>query len=61
MALALNVRKAMEQGATVDELQAIALAAITTCGFPTAIAALRWIDEVIAEGETISRGARAGA
>ena len=42
-----NVRKALEHGATIDELRAIALAAITTCGFPTAIAALRWIDEVI--------------
>ncbi len=47
-----NVRKALQEGATVDELRAIALAAITTCGFPTAIAAMRWIDEVIAEGET---------
>ena len=49
-----NVRKALEHGATVDELQAVALAAITTCGFPTAIAALRWIDEVISGGDTPS-------
>ena len=46
-----NVRKALQHGATVDELQAIALAAITTCGFPTAIAALRWIDEVVTAGD----------
>ena len=42
-----NVRKALQHGATVEELQAVALNAITTCGFPTAIAALRWIDEVV--------------
>ena len=47
-----NVRKALKEGATVEELQAVALAAITTCGFPTAIAALRWIDEVVrAQGD----------
>lgn len=43
-----NVRKALQHGATVEELRAVALAAITTCGFPTAVAALRWIDEVLA-------------
>ncbi|MGY2003991.1 carboxymuconolactone decarboxylase family protein [Blastococcus sp. SYSU DS1024] len=46
-----NVRKAMAHGATPEELRAVALHAITTCGFPTAVAALRWIDEVLsAEG-----------
>ncbi len=43
-----NVRKALQHGATVEELRAIALSAITTCGFPTAVAALRWIDDVVA-------------
>lgn len=42
-----NVRKAMEHGATLDEVRAVALGAVTTCGFPTAIAALGWIEEVI--------------
>ncbi|MEV6343573.1 carboxymuconolactone decarboxylase family protein [Actinoplanes sp. NPDC051851] len=41
-----NVRKALQHGATVHELHAVALDAITTCGFPTAIAALGWIEEV---------------
>ncbi|WP_433386069.1 carboxymuconolactone decarboxylase family protein [Micromonospora sp. KLBMP9576] len=41
-----NVRKALQHDATLDEIRAVALAAITTCGFPTAIAALRWIEEV---------------
>lgn len=47
-----NVRKALQHGATVEELQAVALAAITTCGFPTAVAALRWIDDVVAGEES---------
>ena len=42
-----NVRKAMQHGVSADELRAVALGAITTCGFPTAVAALRWIDEVV--------------
>ncbi|MCI2237509.1 carboxymuconolactone decarboxylase family protein [Paenibacillus sp. TRM 82003] len=43
-----NVRKALAEGSSPDELRAVALAAITTCGFPTAIAGLRWIEEVLA-------------
>ncbi|GAB1692210.1 carboxymuconolactone decarboxylase family protein [Krasilnikovia sp. M28-CT-15] len=41
-----NVRKALQAGASLDEVRAVALAAITTCGFPTAIAAMGWIEEV---------------
>lgn len=42
-----NVRKSLSQGITADELRAVALQAITTCGFPTAMAGLKWIDEVV--------------
>lgn len=42
-----NVRKALQHGAAPDEIRAVALAAITTCGFPTAVAALGWIEEVV--------------
>ncbi|MBO3739314.1 carboxymuconolactone decarboxylase family protein [Actinoplanes flavus] len=41
-----NVRKALKHGASLDEVRAVALAAVTTCGFPAAIAALGWIEEV---------------
>lgn len=41
-----NVRKALQHGATADEVHAVALAAVTTCGFPATIAALNWIREV---------------
>ncbi|MGN6599158.1 MAG: carboxymuconolactone decarboxylase family protein [Actinomycetes bacterium] len=44
-----NVRKALQHGASLEEIRAVALAAITTCGFPTAIAGLRWIEEVVGQ------------
>jgi len=31
----------------VDEVRHVAMLAVTTCGFPTAIAGLGWIDEVL--------------
>jgi 4-carboxymuconolactone decarboxylase len=43
-----NVRKSLAQGVTEAELRAVALLAITTCGFPSAIAGLRWVEEVLA-------------
>ena len=48
-----NVRKALDHGASPDEVRHVALMAITTCGFPTAIAGLRWVGEVL-EGESPS-------
>lgn len=42
-----NVRKGLRHGITADELRAVALEAITTCGFPTAMAGLKWIEEVV--------------
>jgi alkylhydroperoxidase/carboxymuconolactone decarboxylase family protein YurZ len=45
-----NVRKARAAGATADEVRQVALLAITTCGFPAAIAAFGWIDEVLSAG-----------
>src|SRR5688500_9036593 len=43
-----NVRKSVAQGVTESELRAVSLQAITTCRFPTAIAGLRWVDELLA-------------
>lgn len=43
-----NARRALDAGATEEELHHVALLAITTCGFPAAIAGLGWIDEVLA-------------
>ncbi len=47
-AVCSNIRKALAAGATEDDVRQVALLAITTNGFPTAIAALGWIDEVLA-------------
>ncbi len=43
-----NVRKARAAGVSDGEIRQTALLAISTAGFPTAIAALAWIDEVLA-------------
>jgi 4-carboxymuconolactone decarboxylase len=43
-----NARKALAAGATPEEVRQVAVMAITTCGFPTAIAGLGWIDQVLA-------------
>ena len=41
-------RKALEAGASEAELEQVALMAISTRGFPAAIAALGWLREVFA-------------
>jgi alkylhydroperoxidase/carboxymuconolactone decarboxylase family protein YurZ len=42
-----NTRRALAAGASVDDVRQVALCAITTRGFPSAIAALGWIEEVV--------------
>jgi 4-carboxymuconolactone decarboxylase len=42
-----NARKALSEGASPDEIRHVALLATTTSGFPTTIATLGWIDEVL--------------
>jgi alkylhydroperoxidase/carboxymuconolactone decarboxylase family protein YurZ len=42
-----NTRKALDLGIGHDELRHVAVLAITTGGFPTAIAGLGWIEEVL--------------
>ncbi len=46
-----NARKAVAAGATPDEVRQVALLAITTCGFPAAMAGSAWIDEVLTAGD----------
>jgi 4-carboxymuconolactone decarboxylase len=45
-----NARKALSAGATPAEVRQVGMLAITTCGFPAAIAGLGWIDEVLRAG-----------
>lgn len=47
-----NTRRALAAGAGEGDIHQVALCAITTRGFPAAIAALGWIDEVIG-GDTV--------
>jgi len=50
-----HIRKALEAGVTEDELRHVALLAIQTLGFPSAMAAMSWIDDII-EGRPKRRG-----
>jgi 4-carboxymuconolactone decarboxylase len=43
-----NVRKARAVGMSGEDIRQTALLAISTAGFPTAIAAMAWIEEVLA-------------
>jgi 4-carboxymuconolactone decarboxylase len=43
-----SVRKALDRGIDPDEIRHVAMLAVTTAGFPTAIAGLDWIEEVLA-------------
>jgi 4-carboxymuconolactone decarboxylase len=42
-----SARKALDIGVTVEELRHATVLAVTTAGFPTAVAGLTWVDEVI--------------
>jgi 4-carboxymuconolactone decarboxylase len=42
-----NARKALAAGATPGAVRQVGVLAITTCGFPAAIAGMGWIDEVL--------------
>ena len=44
-----NTRKALEAGASADEIAHAVLLAMTTTGFPNMIAAWQWVDEVLQE------------
>ena len=44
-----NTRKALESGASADEIAHAVLLALTTTGFPNMIAAWQWVDEVLQE------------
>ena len=45
-----NARKALAAGAEAAEVRQVGILAITTCGFPTAMAGLGWIDQVLGAG-----------
>lgn len=46
-----HARKALEAGATPDELRHAALQALTTLGFPNMMRGLGWVEDVLAKAE----------
>ncbi|MEJ2167654.1 MAG: carboxymuconolactone decarboxylase family protein [Desulfobacterales bacterium] len=44
-----HTRKALESGASPEEITHTVLLSLTTTGFPNMIAALQWVDEVLQE------------
>jgi alkylhydroperoxidase/carboxymuconolactone decarboxylase family protein YurZ len=45
-----GTRRALAAGASPEEILHVAVLAITTRGFPAAVAAFSWIDEVLSAG-----------
>ena len=50
-AIMSHTRKALAAGATPEEIRQSVLLALTTIGFPTMMAAMALVDEVVAEQE----------
>ncbi len=42
-----HTRRALEAGAKAEEIRHVALLAVTTLGFPSMMAVLSWIDEIL--------------
>lgn len=53
-----HARRALEAGATHEEIRQVALLALTTVGFPRMMAGLSWIDDVLKGVSRRSRGVR---
>ncbi len=49
-AVKAHARRALEMGIGPDEIKHVVLLAITTCGFPTAVAAYTWVGDALKEG-----------
>lgn len=45
-----HVRRALEEGASIEELKQVAMLSIPTVGFPNAVAALTWIEDITERG-----------
>lgn len=51
-----HVRKALEAGATPEEIRHATLQATTTIGFPNMMAGLSWVDDVLSEEQDNEEG-----
>jgi hypothetical protein len=53
-----QVRRGIAEGLSRDEHRHVAFLAMTTLGFPNAVAALTWIEDIVEEGGKPSRMTR---
>jgi 4-carboxymuconolactone decarboxylase len=53
-----HTRRALDAGATPDEVRHVALMALTTIGFPAAMAALTWVEDIL-NGEPLTASEQA--
>jgi alkylhydroperoxidase/carboxymuconolactone decarboxylase family protein YurZ len=53
-----HVRRALTEGITADEMRHVALLAITTIGWPSAIARLSWIEDIVSPRDATAGRAR---
>ncbi len=53
-----QVRRGIAERLSPDELRHVAFLAMTTLGFPKAVAALTWIEDIVEEGGKPSRMTR---
>ena len=48
-----HTRKALDAGATADEVIHAVLLGLTTTGFPQMMAAMKWVDSVLSEQDSV--------
>jgi alkylhydroperoxidase/carboxymuconolactone decarboxylase family protein YurZ len=53
-----QVRKALQKGITPEELRHVALLSLPTIGFPPAMAAMSWIEDLLPAGKKRARNKR---
>ena len=51
-----HARRALEAGASAAEIAHVVSLAITTVGFPTAVAAFTWVEETLKRGRASAKG-----
>jgi len=56
-----HVRRALAERITAEEMRHVALLAVTTIGWPSAIARLSWIEDIVSERSQEKRGGAARA
>jgi alkylhydroperoxidase/carboxymuconolactone decarboxylase family protein YurZ len=54
-----HARRALAEGISADQMRHVALLAITTIGWPSAIARLSWIEDIVSERGRDARGTAA--